>query len=660
MASSHHFDEGSFISRDTTTSTTTKSSFAFDNHIRLAIPPEKTHQGKNRLFYCSHCEWSGQSTTNARQHLLRKHDIVVDRAIHATKAVLDQTAELDSQVLKKVLVRDTINSSLLSLIILHNIPFRLVESNEFHTFCKALNPEAIDLISSHSTLRLQVGKAFTTHKDVVRKKLQSAISAIHISLDVWTSPNQKLFLGICAQFVEYDTEQLVKALIALPSIRSYHAEVQYEALLKVLEDFGIYHKLGAIIADNASSNDKLCRFVGQYFEKEGIWWNAVNNRIRCNGHIINLAVQAFLFQKENTKEEEEKKELELEPTISFRNLGPLGKLHNIVVHIRGSPARITQFKELAGRMIPLDNSTRWNSWYEMVNVAIEKESAIDTYSKTWFEDLKLDFLSPQEWKILQSIQSFLKPFFRATKDTEGDSATIDRILLTMDVLVQHYKKSHEVFKSDPFLVARIDQSWKTFDKYYLKTEDSPYYVAAIVLHPSRKSDYLKYNWEKKWIKPALQAVKNLWSEFKQHEEVLIPEAVTPKVTHKAQQDQEDDYDILLRNLQNFPRPPSKDEYDEYLSEPILQITGSALSWWLQPQQRLRWPKLSQLAINILSIPAMSAEPERVFSGARRTISWERMRLGELTIEMLECLKHWIRSGLTAEVGFFDDMEEEGD
>ncbi|KAM7223130.1 hypothetical protein V8F06_001686, partial [Rhypophila decipiens] len=94
---------------------------------------------------------------------------------------------------------------------------------------------------------------------------------------------------------------------------------------------------------------------------------------------------------------------------------------------------------------------------------------------------------------------------------------------------------------------------ETFDKYYLKTEDSPYYVAAIVLHPSRKSDYLKYNWEKKWTRPALQAVKNLWNEFKQHEEVLIPEVVTPKVTHKAQQDQEDDYDILLRNLQNFPK-----------------------------------------------------------------------------------------------------------
>ena len=49
-----------------------------------------------------------------------------------------------------------------------------------------------------------------------------------------------------------------------------------------------------------------------------------------------------------------------------------------------------------------------------------------------------------------------------------------------------------------------------------------------------------------------------------------------------------------------------------------------------------------MAIDILSIPAMSAEAERVFSGARRTISWTRCRLGATVIEQTECLKSWIR------------------
>ena len=63
-----------------------------------------------------------------------------------------------------------------------------------------------------------------------------------------------------------------------------------------------------------------------------------------------------------------------------------------------------------------------------------------------------------------------------------------------------------------------------------------------------------------------------------------------------------------------------------------------------------------MATDILSIPAMSADPERVFSGARRTISWDRMLLGATTIEKGECLKSWIRSGITR--GLPDEVIDE--
>jgi len=52
-----------------------------------------------------------------------------------------------------------------------------------------------------------------------------------------------------------------------------------------------------------------------------------------------------------------------------------------------------------------------------------------------------------------------------------------------------------------------------------------------------------------------------------------------------------------------------------------------------------------MAIDLLSIPAMSNEPERVFSGARRTISWDRMQLGRENIEKIECLKSWMRNNM---------------
>jgi hypothetical protein len=52
-----------------------------------------------------------------------------------------------------------------------------------------------------------------------------------------------------------------------------------------------------------------------------------------------------------------------------------------------------------------------------------------------------------------------------------------------------------------------------------------------------------------------------------------------------------------------------------------------------------------MAIDILLIPPMSNEPERVFSGARRIVSWDRGKLEPDIIEMRECLKNWKRSGI---------------
>jgi hypothetical protein len=64
-------------------------------------------------------------------------------------------------------------------------------------------------------------------------------------------------------------------------------------------------------------------------------------------------------------------------------MGVMGKVHNIVVHIRSSPQRTAEFKKEAGRSIPLNNRTRWNSWYYMINVLLEPQvlNAVRNYAE---------------------------------------------------------------------------------------------------------------------------------------------------------------------------------------------------------------------------------------------------------------------------------------
>ena len=116
----------------------------------------------------------------------------------------------------------------------------MVERSEFHTFCQLLNPKANTVIpTTHSTIGRKIDQAFQTHKDSIRKKLQSALSSIHLSVDIWTSPNKHLLLGITADFVDCDTEKDTKALLTLPTVKGHSGKAQFDIFLPVLKDYGI-------------------------------------------------------------------------------------------------------------------------------------------------------------------------------------------------------------------------------------------------------------------------------------------------------------------------------------------------------------------------------------------------------------------------------------
>lgn len=122
------------------------------------------------------------------------------------------------------------------------------------------------------------------------------------------------------------------------------------------------------------------------FTNFGINWDPVYHRLRCNGHIINLTAQAFIFPESNPDalSQENNEGILAIPTedevIRWRKKGPLGKLHNIVVYIQRSTQRRAQFKALSsGLGLIRDNDTRWNSWYLMLVRAIRLEEAIDLF-----------------------------------------------------------------------------------------------------------------------------------------------------------------------------------------------------------------------------------------------------------------------------------------
>lgn len=91
-----------------------------------------------------------------------------------------------------------------------------------------------------------------------------------------------------------------------------------------------------------------------------------------------------------------------------------------------------------------------------------------------------------------------------------------------------------------------------------------------------------------------------------------------------------------------------DEYTQYINSALVILDESKIkdfnprAWWLEPTQRRTYPNLSKMALDFLSVPAMSAEVERLFSSCKITITNRRNRIGIDAVEAIECLKSWLR------------------
>ncbi|CAG9955471.1 unnamed protein product [Clonostachys rosea f. rosea IK726] len=187
----------------------------------------------------------------------------------------------------------------------------------------------------------------------------------------------------------------------------------------------------------------------EHLQEKGIKWVAKKQRIRCHGHVLNLAVQAFLFidSKEAATAALEQIEdddrtafgsdfferIKVQKALGWRRLGPLGKVHNVSVHMRENDYRCNLFKKRAGRSLGLDNDTRWNSWFLLLNAVLDLQGHVEWYERKYYDDLRGDYLSPDEWQALRETRSFLQPFWWITQLTEGRYATLDRTLFTMDL-----------------------------------------------------------------------------------------------------------------------------------------------------------------------------------------------------------------------------------
>ena len=96
----------------------------------------------------------------------------------------------------------------------------------------------------------------------------------------------------------------------------------------------------------------------------------------------------------------------------------------------------------------------------MITSALHEDvkPAIDLYCFQVGGDLVGDVLSSSDWANLSNIYGFLRDFYKATKAIEGCSATLERVLPSMDYLLEKLEDGKTTYALDSFMIPCINSS----------------------------------------------------------------------------------------------------------------------------------------------------------------------------------------------------------
>jgi len=140
---------------------------------------------------------------------------------------------------------------------------------------------------------------------------------------------------------------------------------------------------------------------------------------------------------------------------------------------------------------------------------------------------------------------------------------------------------------------------------------------AATLDPRNKHEYFIQKWDKKHHIGVRRKTESMFQEFRISHDVAAAVDIPNSPSH-IDVDLIDDFDI---NEWRFGGGvvQRESELQRYLKSPLMVLWGKiannefdVLAWWKANQGE--YPILSRIAVDLYSIPSMSAEVERVFSG----------------------------------------------
>ncbi|XP_056850660.1 zinc finger BED domain-containing protein RICESLEEPER 2-like [Raphanus sativus] len=609
-----------------------------DNRQRSDVWPDFTvvhKQNGTMKAQCKHCRneyaWHSHShgTSGLRRHRFR---CKVYQRKNRNQQKINFKGKLHSGKYDHTVFRQMVAKT----IVQHDLPYSYVEYEKVRETWTYLNPDVQTIC--RNTARSDVYRLYESERDALRRDLATLPGRVSLTSDLWTSIKREGYMCVTAHYIDRNWK-LNSKIITFCALAPPHTGMNVAMqLLESMKEWGIEKKIFSVTLDNATSNDSMQDIVkSQLMLTDDLVCGGEFFHVRCAAHILNLIVQDGL------------------KVIK----GALHKVRESVKYVLSSTSREVLFgkavvaanvKETRGLI--LDVSTRWNSTYYMLQIAVNYRKAFEKFESF---DKRCFTIAPtaEEWTRASNICNFLGPFAVITKMMSGTNYPTSNLYFYQVWMIHNWLRNNEESDDEVvrFMVAPMKEK---FDKYW--DDVSGLFAMAAVFDPRFKLSIVDHCLGKLDMRTKDVKVKNLrerlsilFESYDKKSKANSPsteprETVPPKTCEPVSTEMFENYTDFFAFRKVSGVGSGKTPLEAYLDEPPLEVSSfkslNILDFWKDNAHR--YGDLAGMACDLLSIPITTVASESSFSIGSRVLNKYRSRLLPKNVQALICTRNWIR------------------
>lgn len=473
-------------------------------------------------------------------------------------------------------------------------PSTVVENVGLNRLLGYLQPQ-YSLPSSSYFTSTAIPEMYESVKQVLLTHLKEAEGGIiHFTTSVWVTSQTQEYLTLTAHWVTFESQVVPQGqdfhCSALLGVSSIDCDYNIQNIQKQLEQLwdtwigssGL--KIGFTVTDNQTI--------------ESILASSDHNTMQCFVHNVDLIINEAIKSQR-----------------MVQNLLSIARKICERVHrsakAKDKLAELQISYQLPENQLVQDVPSKWKTSYFMLERLVEQKKAIDEMS---IECNFRELISSDQWEVMQSVCSALKPFEVACREMSNRTATLGQVIPLIHILNRKIDMLFDETMGIDNMLKSLQESMVT---RMSQTLHDPRYMWATMLDPRYKTSLFTEEEAEQCKQDLIQELELSTSTTTETKPPLSNGySEVPTSTNSSATNKKDNLwalmDDIRQKVKGEERPKSSEvAVMEYLEEDILDQSCDPLDYW--NLKKFLWPDLAKVAVRYLGCPPSTVPADTLIS-----------------------------------------------